>query len=259
MMVKNKEKMFGRDDSLGFLQLGLFFGMGVFVLMAILSFNSVFAIPLAASDVVVAANETINSSSGGTVVNISGGYIATVNVTAVTQNPRWKGIVGNVTGSFTLDDAAGSTLYEWSSTSVSGEVYAARNGSSISWTSVNCSNVTWMEQENYRLNHTNSDDNITATFDATDNTQFFLGSTLIAANTCPTINTFVSDAAPVGDEFEEVILYDSAGQNAIFATIMEQDQTGFDDSTYDFQMIVPEIGYAGFDGATAYYLFVELS
>jgi len=50
----------------------------------------------------------------------------------------------------------------------------------------------------------------------------------------------------------------SDGVNTVYATIMEEDVTGYDGSKYDFQMIVPEDGSPGFSGATAYYIYVEI-
>jgi hypothetical protein len=160
-----------------------------------------------------------------------------------------------VNGEFTLDDASGSTLYDWSQSTTSGRVYATRNSTTIAWASVNCSNLTVMEIENNRMNHTSSDDNISATFDGTTHNSFFVGNVFIPANSCRTINTYVSNASQDSD-FEEMSLYD--GTSIIFATIVENDATGFDDNNYDFQMIVPENGAPSFTSSTAYYLYVEL-
>ena len=81
-------------------------------------------------------NET-KQDVGAKTINISGGRIATVNISATIQNPRWKGIVGNVTGKFTLDDAGGSTIYDWSISTITGRVYATRYSGTIKWSSVN--------------------------------------------------------------------------------------------------------------------------
>ena len=49
------------------------------------------------------------------------------------------------------------------------------------------------------------------------------------------------------------------GTSLIYATIIENQADGFDENNYDFQMIVPENATDGFNGATAYYLYVEIS
>ena len=77
----------------------------------------------------------------------------------------------------------------------------------------------------------------------------------IAANQCPTLNTYINNVSQDTD-FEEMALYDST--SIIYATILENDLAGYDGQTYDFQMLVPENGSQGFTGATPYYIYVEL-
>ncbi|NPA21981.1 MAG: hypothetical protein GXN92_00135 [Candidatus Micrarchaeota archaeon] len=52
--------------------------------------------------------------SGTTTVDVEGGNISEVNVTAVTLTDRWAGVFGNVTGTITLQAAGDTTyLYQW--------------------------------------------------------------------------------------------------------------------------------------------------
>jgi hypothetical protein len=221
--------------------------------------------PVGPDELNVVANETKGSVSAK-MINISGGRIATFNLSATVKNPRWKGFVGNVTGQFTLDDSSGSTIYDWTLSSITGRIYTTRNSTSVTWSSINCSNTTNLELENYRMNHTSPDDNITRTFNASYNTTinatvsgnhpaFWVGSAYMYANTCPVVHTYVNSAAQSTD-FHETALYD--GYNMVYATILEPNDVGFDGNTYDFQMIVPEIGVPSFAGATAYYIYVEI-
>ena len=235
-----------------------FFSVLIFsflVLIGLLYFVS--ADPVGPNSIAISSNET-SVAPGAATLNISGGRIATINVTANTQNSRWKAFVGNVSGSFTLDDASGSTIYDWSLTSLSGEIYATRFSGSITWANVNCSNITWMEQENVNMNHTNSQDNLSATFVAGTHTSFVLAGNNLVANSCRTLNTYVNNATQDTD-FEEVVLFETIKNNTIFTTILENEVTGFDSNSYDFQMIVPEIGLETFTGSTAYYLYVEIT
>src|SRR3989344_5968520 len=113
-------------------------------------------------------NSTINASIS------PGGYIFTANLNSLQQDTRWKAYVGNVTGTLTLDDADDNTIFQWSLTSVTGEVYATRASGSINWSGINCtwrgesiaryneSNRTVEEFEYRALNQSNKDDNITA-------------------------------------------------------------------------------------------------
>lgn len=210
--------------------------------------------PVGPDSVSLGSNETGVSASAYT-LNISGGYIQKLNLTANVQDPRWKAFVGEVFGTFSLDDASGSTIYDWSLSTVTGNVYATRQSGSVSWSSIVCANTTTLEEENVAMNHTNVDDNITATFSGSTHDAFYVGGVQITANSCPTLNTYVNNATQ-DVTFEEMSLYD--GSNIIYSTILEQDSTGYDGGSYDFQMIVPEKGIPGYSGATAYYLYVEL-
>lgn len=225
----------------------------VIAIFGILSF--VMAVPSGPDTVNVTSNET-KSANAAQEVNISGGYIATLNLTATVQNIKWKAFVGWINGMFTLDDSAGSTIYDWQLTTISGEVYATRSSSSVTWSGITCSTPSDLENENIVLSHSGIDDNITATFDDTTHSAFSVGSSVINANSCRTLNTYVNNVSQ-DDEFEEVILDD--GSSLIYATILEQDIPGFDGNDYDFQMIVPENASIYFNSATPYYLYVELS
>ena len=232
--------------------------VGLAILVLLVSLVSVKAAdPQGPDSVEVVDNETKGAVTTK-MINISGGRIATLNVNATIQNPRWKGFVGNVTGKFTLDDSSGSTLYDWSLTSITGRVYSTRNSTSVTWASINCSNTTHLNQENINMNHTNPNDNLSVTFNTTagaTHNPLWVGGVYLSANTCPTLNTYKNDAVQDVD-FEEVALYDAT--NIVYATILEEDVTGFDGGKYDFQMIVPENGLPSFNGATAYYIYIEL-
>ena len=225
----------------------------------------------------VKVNSTINGSIS------PGGYIFTLGLNALQQNTRWKAYVGNVTGTLTLDDAQDNTLFQWSLTSVSGEVYATRASSNINWTGINCtwrgelshgvfryneSNRTVEERENLALSHTSKDDNITTTFALANHSSITVGARIIGKNECFALNTYQNDRAQVfGDSdlanFTQVILYDGTNTtngNIIYETKIENDKVGYrSDSTYDFQILLPENGALGFTGSTAYYFYVELS
>ena len=232
--------------------------LGFIGFIALITFSFVSAAdPEGPTSVSVVSNETKGVVSTK-MINISGGRIATLNLNATIQNVRWKAFVGNVTGKFTLDDSSGSTIYDWTLSSITGRIYATRNSSSVTWGSINCSNVTTLERENIYMNHSNSLDNLTATFNASAGAThgaFYVGSKYISANTCPTLNVYRNGAR--NDLYwEEMALYDST--NIVYAAIIDDDETGFDAGAYDFQMIVPENGLPSFTGATAYYLYIEL-
>ncbi|MCK4997006.1 hypothetical protein KAS08_01765 [Candidatus Pacearchaeota archaeon] len=204
--------------------------------------------PTGPDSIVRGTNETWSGSTSGEMVNISGGYIAKMNITSTQQNSRWKAFLGNVVGKFTLNDGSGATIYDWSSASVAGEVLASRNSTSIDWSSIGCASTANMEAENTALGHFGSD-NITATFNKTGGNYQIAGQ---AANNCPATNPYVNNNTQ-DTAFQEIVL--SVGGDIVYAANINATATGYDGNTYDFQMIVPE-GTAA--GNTPYYLYVEL-
>ncbi len=195
--------------------------------------------------------------------NVSGGYISHINFSATTQNSRWKGMVGWVNGLFTLDDASGNTLFEWSLTTITGQVYATTNATSPTWSSLSCANITRLELENNLMEHSSSEDNITKTFSNQDHDPFTAAGVSISENDCYSLRTYVeNNTQSVTEYFEEVALFDghnSTGGGVVYATILEDDQTGYDSEAYDFQMIVPENGNSASSIVTAYYIYIELT
>ncbi|MBI2133950.1 hypothetical protein HYU11_04680 [Candidatus Woesearchaeota archaeon] len=213
-------------------------------------------------------NGTVSNYTGGGTQ--AGGYIYYTNISGIQQDLRWKGYVGNVSGRLTLDDASSNTLYDWTILgSPTGEVYATRQSGLINWSNIKCAYRNVTEAENLRMNHSSSTDNITTTFTASTNKAFTVGTVSIAADTCNTTNIYVNDSSPAGDTFEEVLLYDGPSEqlmnesnttkNILYASIIEQDVSGFDGRTYDFQMILPENGLSAWTSSTAYYFFIELT
>lgn len=198
------------------------------------------------------SNET--NSNPAQLVNISGGKIATLNLTVSSQSLKWKALVGQISGQFKLGDSSGSTIFNWSISNFSGEVYATRNSSTLDWSSVTCATNSSLETENIYLNHTNPSDNLTATFSNKNHPLFYVAGNQIAENSCQSLNTYVSNQSQ-SSSFFEIALQENS--NIIYSTILEDNVVGFDNNEYDFQMIVPERTDSG-TGSTAYYLYLEL-
>jgi hypothetical protein len=233
----------------------------IFLIIAIIfisSFKTVSGADPEGPDSVLNYYNTTKTSVSSKMINISGGYIGTINITATVKDIRWKAFVGYVSGSFTLDDATGATIYDWSLTSITGRVYATRNSTSVLWSNINCSNITNLNRENVAMNHSNANDNLNMTFNystGATHREFYVGNKFIVTNSCPTLNTYVGNNTQ-DNVFEETALFD--GYNTVYATNIEPRIPGFNNATYDFQMIVPENGLPGFNGATAYYIYVEI-
>ena len=240
----------------------------------LLSAIIVYSTPFGAT-ITYISNET-KQATNGTIANFtdgdetSGGYIFYTNISGVQQNPRWKAFVGNASGKLTLDDASSNTIYDWTLTgSPTGQIYATRDSGSINWTGIRCAYRNITELENINMSLTSKNDNITTTFSVTNNTAFTVGTVTIAENTCNTTHLYVNDTAQTDNTFQEVLLYDGPptqlmnetlpSTSMIYAVTLESDIYGFDTQTYDFQMIVPEIGLSTWTSSTAYYFFIELT
>ena len=198
------------------------------------------------------------TSRPATMLNTSGGTITTILLNATTQNPHWKAYVGNVTGKLVLEDAGNYSIYEWTITSVAGEVYVTRN-SSVDWSNIACANSSHISQEETAMNHTSSaDDSIINTFTRTTHKAFWTGAVEFTQNECNhTLITYVNDTPQASTEkFQEILLWD--GFSIVYTALFENRTLGFDIGYYDFQMLVPEKGWEGPVTSTPYYFYVEL-
>lgn len=185
------------------------------------------------------------------------GSINTIRLSSVQQNTKWKAYVGNTSGKLTLDDANAYTIYDWPTGSVRGEVYASRS-SSVTWSSINCTNPGNLTAEESALGITGSaSDSIRNTFNWTGHRAFGVGA--IAISNCNSTVTYMNDSNPgqVGTApFHQALLSD--GTAFVYAAIINASGQGYrNDSLYDFQMIVAENTTAG-SPALTYFFWVEL-
>lgn len=185
----------------------------------------------------------------------SGGTITTFSVDAQQQDTRWKAYVGNVTGSLTLDDSDGMTIYNWTVglADITGEVYSSR-ASSVSWSLIRCASTTTVASEQTTLGmNSSSADTITKTFNETTHPEFVTAGETISSG-CNATATYVNDAREDQSSatFPLVLLDDET--NLIYTAIINRNSTGFDNSNYDFQMIVANDPTS----TTTYYFYVEL-
>ncbi len=207
-----------------------------------------YGIPVGAT-VTYISNSTMNATpSSGTYPT---GRIIVLNLNGLQQDYQWKAFVGNVTGKLTLDDASGNTIYDWTLATVSGEVYTSRY-SSVDWSTIACATTAVINNEETALGITSSDvDSISNTFTGSSST-IQIGTVQVTG--CPSTKTYNSTGQPSND-YEEFLLKD--GNNyLIYGTIISDNANGFDNSTYDFQMIVAD-NETSTTGST-YYFWVEL-
>ncbi|MFH1316011.1 MAG: hypothetical protein ABII01_00675 [Candidatus Woesearchaeota archaeon] len=227
----------------------------IFSMVLLINMPFIMAVP-SGPNIDLIRNQTLSPSSAH-MINTSGGSITTMVLNSTTQNIRWKAFVGNITGKLTLDDGDGYSVFDWSISTFVGEVYATRSPNYIGWSNINCSTVSNISNEEIALNHTaNPNDNISTTFNAQDHSSFYVGHVMIPSDNCYSVHTYVN-ASNQSADFEEVLLHD--GTSMVYSTVIENDVKGYrPNETFDFQMIVPEVGLNSWTSSTPYYFYVEL-
>lgn len=209
---------------------------------------------------VITYNSTeTNNLSISQLVNTSGGSFTTLVLNVTNQNMKWKAYVGNVTGKQTLDDGLNRTIFDWTQTEITGNVYATRNAS-VDWSTLSCAQRSVIYGEESDLGITTAkDDSINSTFTNNIHKDFYASNNYITNSTCPAIATYVNDQEQTADEsasFQEILIQDSKNV-LIYTTVIENSILGFDNSPYDFQMILPDDEST--DSSVAYYFYVELT
>ncbi|MGV8169315.1 MAG: hypothetical protein ACP5N3_04635 [Candidatus Nanoarchaeia archaeon] len=188
----------------------------------------------------------------------AGGTITTMVLTAVQQDDKWKAYVGNISGSLTLDDSNGFTIYSWAlgASEVTGELYVSRD-ISVAWANINCSsNATMNAEETFLGINSASVDSINRTFNETTHDDIFVAGLTIGQNTCRSTATYVNDTAQsiAAADFPVVLL--ASGSDVVFTSPLNQNTLSYrNDSNVDFQIIVPDDVTTA---STTYYFYVEI-
>lgn len=165
----------------------------------------------------------------------------------------WQGFYGNVSGSITLESAAGEQFYEWNSTTMEGEIMATRD-SITDWTAINCTNQTHWETEEAALNiDTSSVEGVNETYDAYVHPEFAIGTKTFDVNTCRAVRPFVSGG--IEGSFYNVMLNTDI-DTTVYVAILAEDTTAYDDAEVDFELLVPVDKDTG---TATYYFYVEIA
>jgi hypothetical protein len=235
----------------------------------------------------VVSNST-NAGTAGQQQNESRGYIYYTQIDESAPTMKWKAYVGNITGEYALQDASGNAVYDWTMTSVTGEIYATKEyptggagrfqGGIPTWTNVSCANSTMISDEESQFNHTTADeDSFSNTFLNGNNfnlTTFYAGEQEVTdtsmvgggAGDCYGAYLMQNNADQFTD-WQEVVLTDGTYEDEggsdldydiIYAALIENNVVGFDGVSYDFQILLPESGLQGNQPNTVYYFYVEL-
>jgi hypothetical protein len=258
----------------------------LFVFLTIISLAVVYGINFVEPSMPYSMTYMGNASNNypvGTMQNLTRGYIHTINIYEKQPTFKWIGVVGNITGKFALQDVDGFALYDWSISTVTGEVYATRHAEIPAWESIGCANIANITNEESWLNHTIAysaradEDSLTRTFTSSgaNFNPFYVGQDvqIVDEASCYGVNLNRNDThASIGMNWTEVMLtdgtlYDTSrggSQRYItkmtYASLIQNRTLGYrNDSSYDFQMLLPQSGLEGQGiGNIAYYFYVEL-
>lgn len=186
-----------------------------------------------------------------------GGTFTTMNLDATQQNYAWKAYIGNISGTLVLDDSNSKSIYGWSLSTLTGEIYASR-WDNVTWSSISCADATTIGNEESAVNMNAADvDSISNTFADTDHSAFTVAGTSLSS--CPYTATYVNDTSQTVDAsslFQQILINDSSSY-MVYASSLEEDVQGYDNSsTFDFQVILPDDDISG--QQTTYYFYVEL-
>ncbi|MFC1705174.1 hypothetical protein ACFLZ6_02505 [Nanoarchaeota archaeon] len=240
-------------------------------------------------------SNTTNSYPNGTMLNGTRGYIYTLQLNESQPTQKWVGYVGNIVGEYALQDADGDALYDWDIATVTGEVYATKEGAYVStydnlrrdaggipvWSNLSCAIASMVTTEAQLFNHTSTqEDAYTNTFKTTGftNPGFYAGEKQVTDTTmwsgggnCYGVHLNQNNAdEPDGGNWSEVVLTDGTFQaksaaedtvyyyDIIYGALIENSTAGYDGNDYDFQILLPQSGLEGSQSNVAFYFYVEL-
>ncbi len=232
--------------------------LAVIVMMMVLSAMFAHAAPIAPTNLQVSGSSSrqLPQTSTGA-LDAQGGNVTQVNIDALSITKTWQGYYGNITGNIHLDDGVNQSFYVWGNGTLSGEIYASRNGT-IVWSTINCTNGTQRDAEESFLGVITSDgDSVTNTFNSTSHPSFYVGLQQIQSNSCLGTNLLVNGTQS-STEFYQVLLSDNSS-NLVYTSLIEDDSYAYNSQLADFQLMVGENEHDGNLGPTPYYFFIELS
>ncbi len=270
--------------------------LALLVLMSVVAVYAVNTIePSAPRSITFVANST-NNYPNGTMLNATRGYIFTYNIDERAPTFKWIGYVGNISGSYALQDSNGYRLYNWNLATTKGEVYATKEGPGTdgdgdddgdqggipAWESISCANLGNLTWEEDLFNHTTArgakanEDSYLNTFTVHGGTwslsqSFYVGEEVQVTGTgCYGLNTYTNDTLTSGN-WDEVALMDGTTEDErasgyldkqydiIYASLIENNTAGYNNgSTYDFQIMLPQSGLEGSQPNKAFFFYIEL-
>src|SRR3989338_1719920 len=97
--------------------------VAVIFLVVVASISIAVTTPEGTTSLIV-GNSSRRTATSAVGKNASAGNLTWLVVQGKTVTQSWQGYVGNITGTITLDDSSGYTLYDWTLANPEGEIYA---------------------------------------------------------------------------------------------------------------------------------------
>ncbi|RLE46815.1 hypothetical protein DRJ22_00940 [Candidatus Woesearchaeota archaeon] len=179
-----------------------------------------------------------------------GGNITMVNITGKSQTRVWQGFYGKTSGSLTLDDASGNTMYNWTLANRSGIVLVSRTNA-LNFTSITGITDCTVDEDLQGSNYKRSD-RVNKTFTRNNSISWDVGGYTIT-DAC---QTWTYNSSGFTRAFEEIMVNVTNAYSA-YATKIQNDSIGFNGQTVDYQLIVPETKQKS--QTTTYYFYVEFT
>lgn len=212
-------------------------------------------------------NSTRHNISSVISLAAQAGNVTSLTMNVTTASSTWAAYYGNINGTIVLNNANEASIYSWEIDKPTGEVYMANE--SISFSNIECWNdtetdsgsyYTLSEFESWLGVTSDAPDGVNETFSTIGtgpHDAFYVGTTFIAANSCPSTSMYNSTGGRDPSKFQEVLLYEPSQQIVIYTALIESNEIGFDGNIQHFQMIVGENGYNNLN-STDYYVYLEL-
>ena len=225
------------------------------VLLVVLLSVSVYAVEPFGASVTAGVGERAAADGAGNDPNAIAGNITNLTISGFSITQSWQGYYGNVTGTIQLADSSDNVLYNWSTASPLGEVYTSNESSSIQWDSIACfnlSNVSEYFEEDFNISDY-ANDGLNETFNLNNHAGFYTNNVEHTTGECNNTKVFGSGGSAT---YDEVLLTD--GTSLVFASLLQEDASGFDGGLYDFEMLVLEDGHGTDTDTSTYFFWVEL-
>ena len=183
---------------------------------------------------------TANNTAGSKVVTAGG--VSQVNVSTIPSTTRWAGFYGSISATVVLADASNNWFRNWTASNVAGAFVYASTSDNVDFTNLSAANQTsdfpsWLTTagvaDNWQSTFTNNE---TQTFNSQD----------INANYTYTYNNAGTNT------FKTYSL--KSGTTLVWAALAQNDVTGYDGGTVDYQLLVP----VNDQTSTTYYFYLEL-